>query len=56
MARKPDWTPDEFETLLANPESSNEELAKKLPQRSVGAVDAVRSGSTPGGTRQCSRR
>ena len=42
MARVPDWTADEFETLLNNYGLSDEELARKLPQRSVGAIELVR--------------
>jgi len=43
MVRKPDWSESEFEVLLTNSELSNEELVKKLPRRTVGAIEVVRS-------------
>jgi len=44
MVRAPDWSESEFETLLNNPKLSPEELAPKLPQRSIGAIRVVREG------------
>ncbi len=44
MAREPDWTRGEFETILAHPELSHEELAEVLETRSAGAVAVVRQG------------
>jgi hypothetical protein len=43
MTRAPNWTEDEFETLLNNPHSSDEELADLLPQRTPDAVGVVRA-------------
>ncbi len=42
MARVPDWTVDEFETLLNNYGLSDKELARELPKRSLGAIELVR--------------
>lgn len=44
MARAPNWTSEEFEQLLQNPQLSDQALADLLPMRSSGAVAAVRSG------------
>ena len=44
MARKPDWTESEFEVVLNGYGISDEELAGRLPERSLGAVGVVRSG------------
>lgn len=44
MTRAPDWTREEFETLLSNPLLSDAELAERLPQRTVNAVSFVRQG------------
>lgn len=44
MTRAPDWTKEEFETLLANPLLSETELAELLPQRTPGAISFVRAG------------
>jgi hypothetical protein len=44
MAREPDWTFDEFETLLQDPELSDEQVAELLQRRSADAVAAVREG------------
>lgn len=43
MARAPDWSEQEFETLLRNPQLSDEEVARLLPRRTLGAIGAVRS-------------
>jgi hypothetical protein len=43
MTRAPNWTEDEFETLLNNPHLSDEELADLLPQRTVEAGQTVRA-------------
>ena len=44
MARAPNWSPDEFETLLQHHELSDEEVAQMLPRRTVDAVTVVRNG------------
>jgi len=44
MDRAPNWTQDEFDTLLDNYRLSNEELALKLDKRRPGAVNWVRAG------------
>lgn len=42
MARKANWSQQEFELLLQNPELTDEELSGALSTRSAGAVGAVR--------------
>jgi hypothetical protein len=37
------WNSEEFETLLNNPQLTNEDLSILLPRRSAGAINAVRS-------------
>lgn len=44
MAQEPNWPQSEFEILMNNPELSDEELHKKLPRRSLGAIRIVRVG------------
>jgi hypothetical protein len=44
MAREPEWTSDEFRVILENPQSSSEELRNQFLNRSIGAIDCVRSG------------
>ncbi len=44
MTRAPNWEEYEFETLVTHPKLSDEELAKLLPGRSLGAIGVVRSG------------
>lgn len=44
MKRAPNWTAEEFEQLLNNPQLSDEALAATLERRSAGAVGVVRSG------------
>ena len=44
MARAPDWTSNEFETLLQNPELRDSEVAELLQRRTVDAVRVVREG------------
>lgn len=44
MTRAPNWDEHEFETLLSNAKMSDEDLAKLLPRRSLGAIGVVRSG------------
>jgi hypothetical protein len=44
MNRAPDWTKEEFELLLQNSALSDESLTARLPRRTVGAIQAVRSG------------
>jgi hypothetical protein len=43
MAKAPDWTEEEFSTLLDCPTCSDEELAQRLDRRSAGAVGVVRA-------------
>ena len=44
MVRAPDWSKSEFEILLNSYGLSPEELARKLPGRSPGAIGWVRGG------------
>jgi hypothetical protein len=44
MTRALPWTPEEFDTVLRNPEASDEELATLLETRSTGAIGIVREG------------
>ncbi|MGE3755818.1 MAG: hypothetical protein AB7I45_16855 [Planctomycetota bacterium] len=44
MERAPDWTTEEFATLLAHNDLGPDDFAELLPRRSPGAIDAVRSG------------
>jgi hypothetical protein len=43
MARAPDWTREEFEILLENPQLTDEERSTHLPRRTVKAIQIVRS-------------
>lgn len=40
----PEWTAQEFETLVTHPELGDAEIARLLPLRSAGAVGVVRAG------------
>jgi hypothetical protein len=42
--RAPNWTSDEFETLLSNPGLSDVELSRVIGTRTAGAVGVVREG------------
>jgi hypothetical protein len=42
MTRAPDWSSEEFETLISNAHLSNKELTHLLPGRTEGAIDVVR--------------
>ena len=44
MPRAPDWTEEEFEVLVQNPECNEAEIARLLASRSGGAVNVVRNG------------
>lgn len=44
MTRAPDWSKEEFEMLINNPGLLDKELASKLPDRTVGAIEVVRNG------------
>ncbi len=44
MVHPNEWSADEFETLLTNPQLSDERVSAILPGRSVGAISAVRGG------------
>jgi hypothetical protein len=44
MSQAPRWTQEEFEILLQNPTVPAAGLAKRLPGRSVSAIEVVRSG------------
>ena len=44
MKQAPDWTKEEFELLIQNSTLSDESLAVRLPRRTLGAIQAVRSG------------
>jgi hypothetical protein len=44
MKRKPEWTTEEFETLLQNPSLTDERLHLKLPNRTPAAIQVVRGG------------
>ncbi|GAI45957.1 unnamed protein product, partial [marine sediment metagenome] len=40
----PDWTESEFEVLVNSYGLPDEELAHRLPQRSMGAIEVVKEG------------
>jgi hypothetical protein len=42
-SRAPDWTLEEFDTLINDAGWTDEELARRLPQRTPGAVGVVRA-------------
>lgn len=44
MKRAPEWTSDEFEILLKSPALSADDLQLRLPKRTQGAIQIVRSG------------
>lgn len=44
MKRAPAWTEEEIETLLRNPDLSDEEMLGLLPRRSIGAIGVARAG------------
>jgi hypothetical protein len=44
MYQAPDWTEAEFKVLITNHALSSAELGKKLPARSIRAIDFVRTG------------
>lgn len=39
----PNWSREEFELLLASPSLTDDELAVRLPGRSVGAIRTIRA-------------
>ena len=41
--KEKEWSPEEFEILLQNPQLSDEELSSQLPCRSPGAIGVVRA-------------
>lgn len=44
MVRAPDWSIEQFETVLKNSHLSSEESSRLLPQRSRDAVEIIRQG------------
>ena len=42
--RAPDWNEEEFKTLLDSPDLSDQEVARILGKRSIGAIEVVRAG------------
>jgi len=44
MTRSPDWSKEEFDTLLNSSNLSPEELVKRLPSRTPEAIGVVQSG------------
>lgn len=44
MKRAPDWIKEEFETLITHWHLSDADLSVLIPTRTVGAIQAVRSG------------
>ena len=44
MSRAPNWSPEEFETLLQNQQLSDTQLSRLLPIRTVHAIGWVRNG------------
>ncbi len=44
MKQAPDWAQEEFELLIQNSTLSDENLLVRLPRRTLGAIQAVRSG------------
>jgi len=43
MARAENWSKEEFEILLQNPQLTDEQLRSQLPRRSLGAIGVVRA-------------
>ncbi len=43
MIRAPDWSQEEFEILLQNPQFTDEELSSLLPKRTTEAIAVIRS-------------
>ena len=44
MTRAPDWSVEEFDTVLNNSNLDSLELAQQLPRRTPGAIELVRLG------------
>ena len=44
MTRAPDWSVEEFDTVLNNSNLDSLELAQQLPRRTPGAIEVVREG------------
>ncbi|MBZ5640592.1 MAG: hypothetical protein LAO51_17790 [Acidobacteriia bacterium] len=44
MPQAPDWTAQDFETLLQNGHRAVEDLARVLPGRAVGTIEVVQHG------------
>lgn len=44
MTRPPDWSKSEFEILLNSYGLPDEELARKLPKRTPGAIEVAQEG------------
>jgi len=44
MTRAPNWSIEEFDTLLNNSNLDSLELAQQLPRRTPGAIEVVRVG------------
>ena len=44
MTRAPDWSVEEFDTVLNNSNLDSLELAQQLPRRTPGAIEVVRQG------------
>jgi len=44
MTRAPNWSIEEFDTVLNNSNLDSLELAQQLPRRTPGAIEAVRQG------------
>ncbi len=44
MTRTPDWSVEEFDTVLNNSNLDSLELAQQLPRRTPGAIEVVRQG------------
>ena len=44
MKRAPDWTKEEFVLLAKSYSLSDEDLSKRLPNRTINAIGFVRSG------------
>jgi len=44
MTREPNWTEEEFRTVLSNPKRSDEELSAESLDRTPGAIGFVRAG------------
>jgi hypothetical protein len=44
MTRAPNWSIEEFDTVLNNSNLDSLELAQQLPRRTPGAIEVVRQG------------